>query len=791
MEPSTEYKGKFRMLKERTSKLVDACLRINENLEFDNVLEGVVESVRQLTDARYGLIIVLDEAGSAQERLTAGMTPEETAQLWTFPEGERILEYFANIETPLRLRDFHSHTRALGLPEFDPPQPTSPTLSFMSAPLRHRNQSFGCFFVCEKKNGGAFTAEDEETLAIFASQAALVLANARRFRDERRARADLEALIETSPVGVVVIDSKTGKFASYNREAERITEGLGAFDRRLDELLDVIKIRRADGREVSLDELSLAKALETGETVRAEEVVIEAPDGRRVTALINATPIRSGDGVIESFVVTMQDMTHLHALDRLRAEFLAVASHELNAPLTAIKGSAKTGLDRTPTLRTPEIKQLFRVIDYQTEQMEGLINDLLDVARITTGTLTVDQEPTSLTELVDRARVTFLSGGGRNNLKIELPPDLPLVMADMRRIVQVLANLLTNASENSPEASDIRLTAVKKGVYVEVSVIDGGQGVSADRLPHLFRTFPRPDGGGLADHAGSGRGLAICKGIVEAHGGRINARNEGIGLGARFSFTIPIAEESGPAEPVSVPDRGKRSRKGKLSILVVDDDPETLRNVRHVLSNAGYTLFVTGDPREAPNLVAKRHPNLVLLDLVLQGTDGVEVMRRVREREDVPVVFISAYGHDEAIARALDAGADDYLVKPFSPTELTARIRAALRKRYLGSGASGTNRFELDHLTIEYDLRRVTVGMREAQLTDVEYRLLEELSLNVHRTLTYRHLLTRVWRKTENYDRRSLRTVIKNLRRKLGDDSDDPSLIFNETRVGYRLGGKP
>lgn len=788
MKSYAEYEKKLRVLLQRLSRLSDACLRINENLEFENVLEGVVENARQLTDARYGIIIVLDDAGGVQECLTAGMTPSETAQLWATPQGALFFDYFANLKAPMRLRDFHSHTRAVGLPRFDPPWPTGPALTFMSAPLRHREQVVGCFFVGEKKGRKPFTAEDEDTFTMFASQAALVIANARQFRDEKRARADLEALIDTSPVGVVVI-SKKGNVESYNREVERIMEVLRTSGRHLEKLLDAVTVRRADGRQVSLDTLSLAKAVETGETIRAEEVNLEVPDGRSITVLINATPIHSVDGVIESYVVTMQDMTHLDALDRLRAEFLAMVRHELNAPLTAIKGSAKTGLDRTPTLRTPEITQLFRVIDYQTVHMEGLINDLLDVARITTGTLKVDQEATRLTELVDRARVTFLSGGGRNNVKIELAPGIPPVMADQRRIVQVLHNLLSNAARYSPETSEIRITAVRTGVHVEVSVIDSGQGVSADRLPHLFREFSVQEAADRDVPSESGWGLAICKGIVEAHGGRINAHSDGIGFGARFSFTIPIAEEAGHASS-TIADKGTQERTKSTSILVVDDDPETLRNIRQSLSNAGYTMIVTGDPREVSGLMEERHPNVVLLDLVLPGTDGVEVMRRIRENADVPVLFISAYGHDEAIARALDAGADDYLVKPFSPTELTARIRATLRKRNSDSQVAAMNRFEMGDLTIDYDLRRVTLGGRAVQTTDIEYRLLKELSLNAGRTLTYRQLLIRVWRDSQYNDRRSLRTVVKNLRRKLDDDADDPNLIFNEPRVGYRLGAE-
>ena len=180
----------------------------------------------------------------------------------------------------LRLRDFHSHTREMGLPEFRPPIPVSDVLTFLAAPVRHRGESVGIIYLAEKEGGSVFTQEDEDTLVMFASQAALVIANARRYRDEKKAKADLEALINTSPVGVAVFDVITGKAVSFNREAVRIFENLRTGDRPPEELLEVLTFRRADGRNVSLRDVSLAQALSTGETIRAEEVVFEVPDGR-------------------------------------------------------------------------------------------------------------------------------------------------------------------------------------------------------------------------------------------------------------------------------------------------------------------------------------------------------------------------------------------------------------------------------------------------------------------------------------------------------------------------------
>ena len=673
----------------------------------------------------------------------------------------------------------------MGLPEIGPP--LGPVGSFLGAPIRLRGVRAGNLYLSDKEGGGEFTQDDEETLAMFASHAAMAIANARRHREEQRARADLETLIDTTPVGVVVFNAGTGVPVSLNREGRRLVDGLTNPGQTAEQLLDVLTFRRADGREISLREFPLAEALSTGETVRAEEIVIGVPDGRSVSVLLNATAIRSEEGQVESVVVTLQDMTALEEMDRLRAEFLGMVSHELRAPLTSIKGSAATVLGSSADLDPAVVRQFFRIIDEQADHMHDLVADLLDVARIETGTLPVTPEPAEVAVLVDRARSAFISAGGRNNLAIDIPPDLPLVMADRRRIVQVVGNLLSNAAKHSSESAVIRISAVREGVHVAVSVADEGRGIPSERLPYLFRKFTRTDGDDLGSGvAGSGLGLAICKGIVEAHGGRIWAESEGPGMGARFTFTIPTVEEAGSGTAVST-SAARRAVAGpgeRVRVLAVDDDPQALRYVRDALASAGYTPVVTGDPEEALRHVEEEKPDLVLLDLMLPGTDGIELMKDILGAADVPVIFLSAYGRDELIARAFDMGAVDYVVKPFSPTELAARIRAALRKR---AASEPSEPYVLGDLTIDYAERRVTLAGRPLPLIAMEYRLLTELSANAGRLLTYEHLLERVWGEKSSGDVRPMRTIVSKLRRKLGDDADNPTYIFTEPRVGYRM----
>ena len=475
-----------------------------------------------------------------------------------------------------------------------------------------------------------------------------------------------------------------------------------------------------------------------------------------------------------SVVVTMQDLRALEELERQRAEFLGMVSHELRAPLTSIKGSAASVLGAVPVPAPAEMLQFFRIIDGQADQMRGLIANLLDAGSIEAGTLTVAPAVSEVADLVDRARTTFLSGGAHNPVLIDLPVDLPRAMADGERIVQVLNNLLSNAARHSSPSSPIRVDGEVEDGHVALSVSDRGRGIPADELPYLFRK--RAGRGG-----GTGLGLVICKGLVEAHGGRIRAESGGQGLGARFTFTIPVAgsEPAGDAVPRGSPESAKR--RDKTRILVVDDDPRTLRYVRDALSAAHYAPVVTGDADELPGLIRAEQPHLVLLDLMLPDTDGIELMKRVPELSDLPVIFISGYGRDETIARALGSGAADYIVKPFSPTELVARVRAALR------GRPEPDTFVLGELSVDYGKRRVTLAGRRLSLTATEFELLRVLSRDAGRVVTTRTLLRRVWGRSVSRRNDRVRTAVKQLRARLGDDARDPVWIFTERGVGYRF----
>ena len=765
-EPGREHET----TKEHEFSLTDAMLRISASLDLETVLREVLESARALTGARYGAIATIDENGTPQDFVSTGFTEEEHRSLVEWTDGPKLFEFFRDLQGPLRIPDVPAYLRSLGFSA-----DRLPSTPFLGTPMRHRGAHIGNFYLVEKANGAAFTDRDEEVLLLFAAQAAAAIAHARAYRDERHARANIEALVETAPVGVAVFDATTGSPISFNRETRRIMESLRLPGRPAEELLQTITCRRADGREIALDRFPLASELLHAETVRAEEIVLSVPDGRSITTLINITPITAENGAVVSVVVTMQDLAPIQELERLRAEFIGMVSHELRAPLTSIKGSAATVLSASRILDPAEVRQFFRIIDEQANHMDGLIGDLLDAGRIDAGTLSVSPEPAEVAMLVDQARNTFLSGGGRHNILLDLSPDLPRVLVDRQRIVQVLNNLLTNAGKHAPETSPIQITAVRDRTHVAVAVSDEGRGVAPERLPFLFKKYAVEHG------VAGGLGLAICKGLVEAHGGRIYAESGGIGLGTRVTFTLPVAVEADI--PAPTPRTGSLREDGQpVRILVVDDDPQTLRYVRDTLATAGYVALVMGDYADLAHVIETEQPQLVLLDLVLPGIDGMKLMELVPALADRPVIFISGYGHDETVAQAFAAGAEDYIVKPFSPTELVARVRAALRRR------AEPDPFVLGDLAINYDQRLVRVDGQEVALTAIEYELLRVLSLSAGRVVDYDALMRQVWSGRSYSDPKKLvRAFVKRLRQKLGDEAVKPAYIVTVRGVGYRM----
>jgi len=663
--------------------------------------------------------------------------------------------------------------------------------------IRLRGERIGSVEVCyleerPESDEGPFLREERSLISAVAERLSRIV-EVKRAEDEIQAeRQRLSVLVDTSPVGVFVVEAESGRVSFLNREARRILGFPGEPEGRMEWRELVAVYRRPDGRAYTVEELPTVRALYRGERVSTEEVLVEFADGRTVPTLVNATPVYSSDRKVRGAITVIQDITPLEEAEKLRSEFLGMVGHELRTPLTAIKGAAATMLGSPEPLSAEETRELFQVIDEQADRIRDLVSNLLDMTRIEAGRLSVSPEPTDLRAILDEARANFIRGGGLQELQIELPDDLPSVNVDPGRIVQVVTNLLANAARLSPPTAPITVGVEHGAVSATLHVCDQGRGIAKEKLRHLFKKFTRLHEDEGHRLSGTGLGLAICKGIVEAHGGRIWAESAGEGEGATFSFTIPIASVAsvtslsdaarGAVHLRKVTRRGERTR-----VLAVDDEPQILRYFQRTLGEAGYEAIVTSDPSQVARLVEAEEPDLILLDLIIPGTSGFDLLRHIREFSNVPVIIVTASEREEDTVQALKMGADDYITKPFSPSELFARMEATLRRRVSPELLEERPPLALGDLRIDFAERRVTVGGRPISLSATEYKLLYELAIHAGRVLTHDQLLQRVWGSEYEGETGVLRSFIVLLRRKLGDDARRPRFIFTELGVGYRM----
>jgi two-component system KDP operon response regulator KdpE len=222
-------------------------------------------------------------------------------------------------------------------------------------------------------------------------------------------------------------------------------------------------------------------------------------------------------------------------------------------------------------------------------------------------------------------------------------------------------------------------------------------------------------------------------------------------------------------------------------MLLIEDEPQMRRFLRITLQAQGYRLIESGTGEEGLKQAATRNPDIVLLDIGLPDIDGIEVTKRLREWNEVPIIIISAREQEEDKIRALDAGADDYLTKPFGAGELLARIRVALRHRVMLQSGQKDLEFILGDLRVDMAKRLVFLKDEEIHLTPIEYRLLTVLIKNAGKVVTHAHLLKEVWGPPYAGQTEYLRVYMAQLRRKLEKDSALPKFLINEPGIGYRL----
>jgi signal transduction histidine kinase len=362
--------------------------------------------------------------------------------------------------------------------------------------------------------------------------------------------------------------------------------------------------------------------------------------------------------------------------DRRNDDFLAILAHELRNPLAPMSNAIQI-LQRIGP-QNPELRKLREMIDRQVRHMKRLVDDLLDVSRITQGKITLQSEPLELGALVQRAVESNMSvvDAHGHHIEVSVPAEPVQVRGDPVRLAQVVSNLVNNAAKFTPNGGRIEVSLTVADRRARISVRDNGIGIEAQYLPHVFELFgqvrnPRPH-----SHDGLGIGLALVQRLVEMHRGRVEARSGKAGAGSEFVVELPLlAGEPAAAEPAATP-AGNRELSGRR-ILVVDDFEDCRESLARVLEFAGAEARTAPDGQAALEVAASFEPDVVIMDIRMPVMDGYEAARRLRAGPrggELVLIALTGWGQPEHVEKSRLAGFNAHATKPLEIDDLLKQI---------------------------------------------------------------------------------------------------------------------
>jgi len=422
----------------------------------------------------------------------------------------------------------------------------------------------------------------------------------------------------------------------------------------------------------------------TGQPFEAE-YRLRGVDGTYRWQLTRALPERDVTGAITRWygsVVDVDDRKRaeeaLREADRRKDEFLAMLAHELRNPLAPIRHSlavqARSGDDVTVS------REMRETMERQVKHLVRLVDDLLDVSRLTTGQITLRRQPVDVRDIVGDAIETcreMIDAKG-HSVTTDLPVDALLVDGDRIRLVQVVTNILNNAAKFTADGGDVEIAAGCHDGVIDIRVRDTGVGISEDRLPHIFDLFVQSDQSPDRAHGGLGVGLTLARRLVDLHGGTLTATSAGAGCGSEFRIALPRATaQSATALDAPQATKSGHAPQTRLRVLVVDDYVDATRALERLLTVMGHEVIIANDSKSGIELAERVRPDVILLDIGLPEMDGYSVARRLRSlpaTSTTRIIALTGYGAERARQNVREAGFDLHLVKPVDADELEAAL---------------------------------------------------------------------------------------------------------------------
>jgi PAS domain S-box-containing protein len=518
---------------ERASETVAKALTGEPQSSVQSVLHTIALEAQLVGNAEFvALGLTTGRDRPFDPWVVVGVPPDQFAKLGRPPRPLGLLGVVGTSERAVRLADVRLHPQFRGLP------PQHPEItSFLGVSIRSRGRTLGHLYLANKRGGTEFTPGDERAIERLAARAATIVETAYRYQAEGTERSWLQAVIDQMPEGVVLTDS-AGSMHLTNQSMQTFTNAHG------------YELCTPDGNLVSLEEQPMIRALVDRVTTKQRELALRHPDGRLVPMLVSAAPVVDRQGQLSGVVTIFQDISNLKDIERLREEWSSVVAHDLRQPVNVIAIDTESLERLLKKGRTGEIPKVLTRVRESTKRLNRLIEDLLDVSLIESKRLTVRRAKTDLAGLLDVSvdRLSLLAPGHR--VRLTKLVDFAPAMVDTTRIEQVLDNLVSNAGKYGDLGADITIALTRHDSEFEVAVISRGAGIAASDLPRVFQRFARSDRERRRGVAGLGLGLYICKGIVEAHGGRIWVESIP-GRTTTFRFTLPAAPNAEEESAVS------------------------------------------------------------------------------------------------------------------------------------------------------------------------------------------------------------------------------------------------
>lgn len=518
---------------------------------------------------------------------------------------------------------------------------------------------------------------------------------------------------------------------------------------------------------------------------------------------VRSFPVRDNDGGLLGRGVLFDDITLERSLIESRGETLALAAHELKTPLAIIKGCATTLLGSSARWDPAMQREMLQMIDTQSDRLHDVLNTLLDVWRLDAGAQPLRLAQIRLPELLQQLLQRRQVQASDHYFVLDLPRPVSPIVCDAMRIEQALNHLLNNAITYSAAGTTITISVETNEQEARIGVTDEGIGIAPEHLELIFDRFYRIQQG---DEQGgsSGLGLASARATIEAHGGKIWADSLGTGQGSTFYFTLPFAphisavsqnatmvtDVTGNLSPRQLTRAHtvllKQDRR--VHVLLAENDPRMTRYLRANLEEQQYRVHAVNHGIQFLRQLDLEEPDIILLSTRLTDMSGIELLQRLREFSQIPVIMLSEDCDEDERVHLFDMGSDDLVIKPFGMKELLARVRALLRRQApVAEQATTQSIFTSGDLTIDHAQHLVSIKGAPVQLSRTEYKLLSVLAQNVGMVVTHELLLEKVWGPEYNRDVDFIWVYISRLRRKVEVDSRHPKYILTVPDVGYKL----